>query len=81
MTALRRESPTWLPASEVRGEGIFLRVREEILLAWEAKPEVQNLQREFSRFPQGVATLRKLKPFGENFPGIRLACFIRWHMP
>ena len=36
MTALQRENPTWLPASEVRGEGIFLRVREKVLRTWEA---------------------------------------------
>ena len=35
LTKLCRESPTWLPASEVRGEGIFLRIREEALLAWQ----------------------------------------------
>jgi hypothetical protein len=72
MTALRRESPTWLPASEVRGEGIFLRVREEVLLAWEAKPEVKALQEEFLESHKAWRKLRKLKPIGEHFPGIRL---------
>jgi MrfA Zn-binding domain len=72
MTALQRENPTWLPASEVRGEGIFLRVREKVLRAWEAKPEVKKLQEEFLESHKSWRKLRKLKPIGEHFPGIRL---------
>lgn len=34
---LGREPVSWVPATEVRGEGIFLRVPEELLLAWEAR--------------------------------------------
>lgn len=34
---LSREDPTWLPASEVRGEGIFLRVSDDLLSAWEKR--------------------------------------------
>ena len=32
---LSREAPRWLPCTEVRGEGIFLRFEEERILAWE----------------------------------------------
>lgn len=72
LTRLTRESPTWLPASEVRGEGIFLRIREDALLAWESKPEVRSLQQEFLESHKAWRKLRKLQPFGDNFPGIRL---------
>jgi Domain of unknown function (DUF1998) len=72
MTALRRESPAWLPASEVRGEGIFLRLREETLLNWEAVPAVKELQDEFLESHKAWRKLRKLTPISENFPGIRL---------
>ncbi len=72
LTRLVRESPTWLPASEVRGEGIFLRIREDALLAWESKPEVRSLQQEFLESHKAWRKLRKLQPFGDNFPGIRL---------
>jgi hypothetical protein len=72
LTPLRRESPTWLPASEVRGEGIFLRIREEMLMAWEAKPEVQSLQQEFLDSHKAWRKLRKIEPLYEDFPGIRL---------
>lgn len=72
LTKLSRENPKWLPASEVRGEGIFLRVREEALLAWQDKPEVQKLQHEFFESHKAWRTLRKLDPPAEHFPGVRL---------
>lgn len=31
---LARDTPTWVPASEVRGEGIFLRVADPLLSSW-----------------------------------------------
>lgn len=42
---LWREDPPareWLPAYIVRGEGIFLSLREERLTEWESKPDVQS---------------------------------------
>jgi len=72
LTKLSRESPKWLPASEVRGEGIFVRVREEALLSWQDRPEVQQLQTQFLESHKSWRTLRKLQPANEHFPGIRL---------
>jgi len=72
LTKLSRKSPTWLPASEVRGEGIFLRIREEALLVWQKKPEVQQLQQEFFDAHKAWRKLRNLEPVQEGFPGIRL---------
>lgn len=72
LTKLSRENPKWLPASEVRGEGIFIRIREEALLAWQDKPEVQRLQQEFLESHKAWRTLRKLDPPAEHFPGVRL---------
>lgn len=37
VVGLTRQSPTWLPCSEVRGEGIFLRLPEEAVREWEAR--------------------------------------------
>ncbi|KWX08438.1 hypothetical protein TR74_14975, partial [Carbonactinospora thermoautotrophica] len=34
---LARSAPTWVPASEVRGEGIFLRLPEDLLRDWEKR--------------------------------------------
>ena len=72
LTKLCRESPKWLPASEVRGEGIFLRIREEEFMAWQSKAEVQQLQQEFLDSHKAWRKLRKLMPLEEGFPGIRL---------
>lgn len=72
LTKLCRESPTWLPASEVRGEGIFLRISEEAIFAWQDKPEVQQLQHEFFDAHKAWRKLRNLDPVQDNFPGIRL---------
>ncbi len=51
---LARDKPTWVPASEVRGEGIFLRIDDSALSAWEsqvADSEVVREHREaFARF-------------------------------
>ena len=70
-TPLSRQSPTWLPASEVRGEGIFLRLKEEALQSWEQKPEVQKLEQEFMQAHTGWRRLRKLNPPEDGFPFIR----------
>jgi hypothetical protein len=37
--SLSRDQPTWVPASEVRGEGIFLRVPDDLLDSWMARVE------------------------------------------
>ncbi|WP_261574571.1 DUF1998 domain-containing protein [Frankia gtarii] len=51
---LTRGPATWVPASEVRGEGIFLRVPEEILGPWVARVADSTQMREhrdaYSRF-------------------------------
>jgi len=70
-TRLCRKPPEWLPVSEVRGEGIFLRFREDALQAWEALPEVKALESEFLEGHRKWRKLRKIEPAGENFPGMR----------
>jgi len=70
-TPLSRQSPTWLPASEVRGEGMFLRLKESALQAWEQKPEVQKLEQEFFTAHKAWRRLRKQNPPEAAFPGIR----------
>jgi hypothetical protein len=38
---IARAAPTWVPCAETRGEGIFLRFREDQLAAWEQHPDVR----------------------------------------
>ena len=40
-----RRSRNWLPAIEVRGEGIFIELQERAVAAWEAKPAVRKRTR------------------------------------
>ncbi len=72
MTKLCRDNPNWLPAAEVRGEGVFLRIREDVLLAWQAKDEVKQLEQEFFESHKAWRRLRKLEPVQDGAPGIRL---------
>src|SRR5690606_15689232 len=46
---ISRRRPTWVPAAQSRGEGIFLRLREDTVAEWEAKvagtPRMEALRR------------------------------------
>lgn len=55
----------WLPATEVRGEGVLLRFREEVVKAWEERPEVQARAKALHQ-----AFTKKFET-AENFPGAR----------
>ena len=72
ISPISRTPPTWLPASEVRGEGIFLRLKEEALQSWESTKEVQQLRLDFLESHKLWRKLRKLTPTHDGFPGIRL---------
>ena len=65
---LRRD---WLPAVELRGEGLFFSLGEEKIRKWEARPEVQSLERELeaghARWCEGIAAGAR-RP---DFPGAR----------
>ena len=67
-----RTSPTWLPASEIRGEGIFLQLKEEALQSWESRKEVHQLRLDFLESHKLWRKLRRLTPTHDGFPGIRL---------
>src|SRR5690606_2411100 len=51
---LARAKLEWVPASEVRGEGIFLRLPEELLADWEARvtdtERMQTHREAYARF-------------------------------
>lgn len=47
-----KPSPTWLPAVEVRGEGIFLSLDDTLLQGWEARPAVIERVAELSERAQ-----------------------------
>ena len=69
---LSEENPTWVPASQVHGEGIFIRFSEHALLAWEAKDSVKTLDDRLFQGHRGWRNARGLDP-NEGYPGVRYA--------
>lgn len=69
---LCKSPPDWVPATQVHGEGIFIRFDEEALQSWEALPAVQERYRKLLAGHRGWRNARKLDP-DEGFPVIRYA--------
>lgn len=72
MAALSRNKPDWIPASEVHGEGIFIRLNEIAVSGWEKKNEVQSRSKKLETGHQGWRNARGLDP-NKGYPGIRYA--------
>ncbi len=68
---LGRGKPTWLPASEVRGEGIFLRIKETPLADWCAHLSIKERERDLFEGHRRWRQHRGIEPADEGFPGIR----------
>jgi hypothetical protein len=74
---LGRSAATWVPGSEVRGEGIFVRLPEDLLSAWESRVEGSTVLREhkgaYARFRQNRYSDRISGPFEpmKHWPGAR----------
>jgi hypothetical protein len=68
---LSRNAPTWVPVSEVRGEGVFLQFKRSALLAWEQKVAARDAE---LRAAHGAwKTARAMASPSEGYPGIRYA--------
>ena len=70
MAQLCSDKPTWVPASQVHGEGIFIRFDEEALTQWESRPAVKALDVLLFKGHKGWRIARKLSP-EDGYPGIR----------
>ena len=67
---LSKDKPTWVPACEVFGEGVFIQFSENALSSWEKLEEVQRRDRMLRKGQTGWNNARKLE--GETgYPGIR----------
>jgi hypothetical protein len=65
-----RNRPEWLPAVEVRGEGVFIELNEEAVTRWESRPEVQARAKAMGeKFRQWEAERGTRPP--SPFPGAR----------
>ncbi|MEU5402630.1 DUF1998 domain-containing protein [Streptomyces sp. NPDC005963] len=65
---LSRNSPTWVPCAELRGEGVFLTLKEEPLARWEQRPEVVARSRRLEQAHRDWCNARHVEP---RWPGIR----------
>jgi hypothetical protein len=72
MADLCRNSPTWVPASEVHGEGIFIRFKEDVIADWETWESVKKRDSMLRTGHQGWRNARGLDIL-KGYPGIRYA--------
>lgn len=68
---LSRRAPTWVPASEVRGEGLFLQFDESAIAEWEKKtPGLRAYVQQSVEAHRRWRQARSLDP-DANYPGVR----------
>lgn len=72
MADLCRGTPDWVPATEVHGEGIFIRFDEDRLVSWESRKEVKARDAKLRAGHAGWRNARHLDP-AKGYPGIRFA--------
>ena len=68
---LARKAPDWVPAAEVRGEGLFLQFREDTIQKWLATPSVVEREAEFREAHRAFREARRIPDPEQNFPGMR----------
>lgn len=68
---LSRQASTWVPASEVRGEGIFLQFDELQLAAWLKQESVARREEEFYEAHKRWRMARLIENPEDGFPGMR----------
>ena len=70
---IARHPPTWVPAVEVRGEGILIRFDEARLQAWLTRASVKGRDAEFLDSHTRWRASRSIVPPEANYPGLRYA--------
>ena len=66
---ISRKAPTWVPASETRGEGIFFQFSESLIQEWVKRNHAYD--REFEGGHQAWRAAKNLDPPNKGYPGIR----------
>jgi hypothetical protein len=72
MASLCRGKPSWVPAFEVHGEGIFIRFKEDAIRAWAEKTAVANRDKMLIGGHAGWRHARQLEAT-LGYPGVRYA--------
>jgi len=68
---LARNAPTWVPASEVRGEGIFIQFDEDRIRGWLNKKEVKERDALFFEAHKKWCASRGIEEPEKSYPGMR----------
>lgn len=68
---LSRRKPTWVPASDVRGEGIFLQFDEDAIAAWLKQPAVAAFEQDVRQAHVQWRRARRLPDPLAGYPGVR----------
>lgn len=68
---LSRRPSLWVPAAEVRGEGIFLQFDEQAIQDWVAQPAVQAFEHDAFKAHIQWRRARRLPEPRAGFPGVR----------
>ena len=68
---ISRSQPVWVPATEVRGEGIFIRFKENKIQQWLNSSSVQSRQQQFFESHKRWRAARYIEDTEEGFPGMR----------
>jgi hypothetical protein len=68
---ISRNAPLWAPASEVKGEGIFLQFEESVLRNWENQSQVYLRGQRTREAQKQWLRARNLDPNKVPFPGMR----------
>jgi hypothetical protein len=68
---LSRTPPLWVPATEVRGEGLFLQLRETAVREWLRHPDRHEQEAAFLEAHRRWRGARRLEPGDAGFPGLR----------
>jgi Domain of unknown function (DUF1998) len=72
LAPLSRDRPKWVPASDVRGEGIFLQFREDAIAAWiKRHPYLETYEKQSHIAHTQWRTARNIDNPAENFPELR----------
>ncbi|MBE7385830.1 MAG: DUF1998 domain-containing protein [Leptolyngbya sp. SIO1E4] len=68
---ISRNAPLWAPATEVKGEGIFLQFEESVLRNWENQVQVYQRGQRTREAQKQWLRARNLDPNKVPFPGMR----------
>jgi len=67
---ISKSAPSWIPATEVHGEGIFIQFNRQRLAEWEGRVAVKEQDARMRSGHAGWRLKRQLDP-SEGYPGIR----------